>query len=123
LARWNVNVAQDIIVDPKKSNNGQDVVVYAFTQHPVTKSIIGSGLHTDLPRPISRIKPPSQTTPDEIRVTELAYSSSDSFLRGSPNMVRPYPMVVAIEKNTAKGVVSERGASRILVVGDTITFA
>jgi len=44
-------------------------------------------------------------------------------VKGAPAEHHPFPLIVAVEKGAIKGVVTERGTTRILVVGDSIFLA
>jgi hypothetical protein len=125
LAKWNVRVTHSMVLDPAlaidSEKTGTAFGVTNFTPHDITKPLIGSQLNVVLPRPIGRIKAPSQTAADEPQVTELAFSSATSQLKDSPTTApRAYPLMVAVEKAAAKGVVTERGTTRMLIVGDSI---
>jgi hypothetical protein len=102
--------------------NGSAFAATNFAPHDVTKSLMGAELDFLLPRPVERIKAPSPTGTDETQVTELVFSSAKSRLRVGKDKPAPepaaYPLMVAVEKGTAKGVVTERGTTRMLVVGD-----
>jgi ABC-2 type transport system permease protein len=122
LEKWNVRVSHGTVLDPSQGNDekGQMFGVSTLTMHDVMKPILGKQLEIVVPRPIGRIKQPSQSSADEPLVTELAYSSTNSVLQGSPVTERgQYPLMVAIEKSAPKGVVTaERGATRMLITGD-----
>jgi hypothetical protein len=114
-------VAHGTVLDPTQGSDekGQFFGVSTLTLHDVMKPLLGKQLEIVMPRPIGRIKAPSQSG-DEPKVTELAYSSTNSVLAGRPNAERlPYPLMVAVEKGAPKGVVTdERGATRMLITGD-----
>src|SRR5208282_3850361 len=121
LARWGVNVGFDWVQDLQNtaSTDGKDVIVSSFSQHPVVNPLIGSRLYLVLPRPISRVdwKNPPASAP---QVDELAFTSPASTLPGEPgDPPRAYPLMVAVEQKPVAGVANSRGASRILVVGDS----
>jgi hypothetical protein len=124
FAKWNVRVTHSMVLDPELSG-GADQLGSAFlatnlAPHELTKSLMGSAIEFVLPRPIQRIKAPSQTAADEPQVTELAFSSVHSHLKDIPNSEpRAYPLMVAVEKAAAKGVVTERGTTRMIIAGDS----
>jgi hypothetical protein len=125
FAKWNVRVTHGLVLDPDlyvgADQLGSAFLVTNLAPHELTKSLMGSAIEFVLPRPIGRIKAPSQTAADEPQVTELAFSSVHSHLKDSPNNeLRPYPLMVAVEKAAAKGVVTERGTTRMLIAGDSI---
>lgn len=123
LAKWNVRVTHGTVRDPNRAidEKGSAFTVTNFVPHDVTKPIIGSQLEIVLPRPIERLKAPSQTVADEPQVTELAFSTANSTLADNPSgESRAYPLMVAVEKAAPKGVVSERGTTRMLITGDSL---
>lgn len=122
LEKWNVRVTHSTVLDP---THGQDEKgwyfgVSALTVHDVMKPLLGKQLEMVLPRPIGRIKAQSQSGADEPQVIELAYSSTNSVIRGDTTGQRgQFPLMVAVEKSAPKGVVTdERGATRMLITGD-----
>jgi hypothetical protein len=121
LANWGVKVANGIIADTNNSYSGSDVIVSAFGRNPTVNPLTGSSLEMVLPREISKIDS-SAPVGDGSKVEEIAFSGSESFLRGhdSTSERRALPLMVAVEKNGVKGVVSERGSMRMLVIGDSI---
>jgi hypothetical protein len=126
LAKWNVRVTHSIVLDPSRAidpnNTGSafSVTNYGAPPHDMMKPLVGSPLETVLPRPIERIKAPSQASAEEPQVTELAFSSAKSILSDNVEAnPRSYPLMAAVEKGAAKGVVTERGTTRMLIVGDS----
>jgi hypothetical protein len=122
LEKWNVRVTHGAVSDPKYATDetGLTFAVSALNVHDVTKPIIGRQLIILTPRPIAPVKTPPQSATDEPQVTELAYSSTNSVLQGSPvTERRQFPLMVAVEKSAPKGVVTnERGTTRMLITGD-----
>ncbi len=124
LAKWNVRVTHSTVLDPANSvandEKGRVFGVSALTLHDVMKPILGKELEIVMPRPIERIKAPSQSGADEPVVTELAFSGTNSILDGVQNPERhSHPLMVAVEKGVPKGVVTERGTTRMLITGDS----
>jgi ABC-2 type transport system permease protein len=123
LAKWNVRVTHSTVHDPDYGigNGSAAFSVAALTLHDVMKPVLGLQLEIVLPRPIERIKVPSMNGADEPQVTELAFSSTNSVLGDNPSAERrSYPLMVAVEKGVPKGVATERGATRMLIAGDSI---
>jgi gliding motility-associatede transport system auxiliary component len=122
LQRWGLNVSFDYVQDPQHTITGDDLRITSYGKHPIVESLAGNDLSLQmiLPRPISptdRQPPP----PDAPEVTELAFSSADSTLAGDPSAApRGYPLMAAVEQKNAAGVVNPRGATRIVVAGDSI---
>ena len=123
LAKWNVRVTHSVVRDLDRAieNTGSAISVTNFAFHDVVKTLHDSQLEIILPRPIERIKAPSQAATDEAQVTELAFSSAHSTLADNPTGdPRAYPLMVAVERGAAKGVVTERGTTRMLITGDSL---
>jgi len=125
LEKWNVRVGHATVQDIKNATDetGASFSVSALTLHDVMKPILGRPLVMLVPRPIERIKAPTPSAADEPQVTELAFSSTNSVLTNSLDIVptgpRAYSLMVAVEKSAPKGVVTdERGATRMLIAGD-----
>jgi len=120
LQRWGVNVVADFVKDLKSTVTGDDVVVRRFSQHPVVNPLTQLSLQMVRPRPVGRVdwqNPPAGAP----QVDELAFSSPDSVLEGDPtSSPRSYPLMVAVEQKSVAGVVSPRGNTRVIVVGDSI---
>jgi len=123
LAKWNVRVTHETVRDRENATDqsGDWFGVGALTVHDVMKPILGKQLEMVLPRPIERIQAPASPGADEPLVTELAFSGTNSVLVGAPTAApRGYPLMVAVEKGVPKGVATERGATRMLITGDSM---
>jgi len=128
-SRWNVMVRPEIVQDPQNSLNalratpGTDVAIGAFSEHPITKPLIGYNLDLILPRPVSPITPPEDST-DAPKVSVLfATQPTATLLRQAQVKPRAYPLAVAVERPAITGVVTGRGATRLVVVGDSLFLA
>jgi ABC-2 type transport system permease protein len=121
LANWGVDVSTNIVVDPERfSSPGVDVIVESFSSsHPIVTPLLDSKLQLILPRAISKLRSRSQPV-DAPQAEEIAFSGPKSFIKSNPNDRHPFPLMVAVEKGAIKGVVTEKGTARILVVGDSI---
>jgi hypothetical protein len=121
LAKWGVSVSHSIIVDPNfsYSETKADIIVSRYaTNSPVMRPLAGASLEIVLPRSINRIDPPQGAT-DVPQVTELAFTSSEAVATNS-SLPPPYSLMVTVEKNRPKGVVADRGATRMLIAGDAL---
>jgi hypothetical protein len=120
LQQWGVSVAADFVKDLKSTVTGDDVVVRAFSQHPVVNPLAQLSLQMVRPRPVGRVawqNPPAGAP----QVDEIAFSSPDSVLEGDPaEPPRSYPLIVAVEQKPVAGVANPRGNTRLLVAGDSI---
>jgi hypothetical protein len=124
LGKWGVAVGNNVVVDPEHSQFGSDVIVSAFTanKHPVTNPLLGGGLYLVQPRTISKLSIENPIA-DAPKVEELAFSGQNSFLLGEPGRKRLFPLMAAVEHSGVKGVITERGHTRMLVVGDSVFLA
>ena len=124
LAKWGVNVTTGIVKDPDNSSppEGLDVIAFNFrVKHPLVNALLGSRLQMILPREVDALDLSAQ--PDSgIKAEEIVYSGPRSVLSNGGMTQRPgvKPLIVAVEKSAAKGVAAERGATRILVTGDSL---
>jgi hypothetical protein len=123
LAKWGVGVGNNIVVDREHSDSesGMDIIVSAFSKHPLVSPLLGSGIYMVRPRTISRLNPRSQAA-DAPKVDELAGSGTNSFLLGDTEHRQAFPLMAAVEKGAIKGVTTERGTTRMLVIGDSQIF-
>ena len=121
LQRWGINVIPDIVKDWDNSlNNGQDLKVRKFGQHPVVDPLVQLALQMILPRPVEAIKRPNAPA-NAPQVEELAFSGEQSTLAGdSTAPPRSYPLIAAVEHKPVAGVANPRGTTRIIVAGDSI---
>ncbi len=120
LQKWGVNVAADYVKDPQNTQDGQDVVVRKYSQHPVVNPITGNALQMILPRPIGKMNgenPPANAP----KADEIAFSSASSTLAGDVSApARSYPLVAAIEQKPIAGAANPRGNARLIVAGDSL---
>lgn len=122
LAKWGVWVGNDIIrEDRKHSQFGNDVVVSAFGLHPVVCPLLSSGLHMSQPRLVGLLNTRRQPA-DDLHAEIIATSSSGATLVGDEGHGKFLPLMVAVEKGI-KGVVTDKGPTRIVVAGDSFFLA
>jgi hypothetical protein len=123
LADWGVEVGRNRIKDlsSSASGSGLDLVITRFNrQHPLVSPLLGESLQLILPCSIRKIEP-GKEAPNAPKVEELAFTSEKAVINDSPLPAgSPVPLMVAVEKANAKGAATERGSTRILVVGDSI---
>lgn len=129
LEKWRVLATDDIVSDPQNSIKsikvapGEDVTVGTYYKHPAVLALSGSYLNLFKPRAIG-IVPPKENATDAPKVEPLFFSAGSSKLTTRPNVKpSPYPLAVAVEKNAVRGVVTGRGNTRMIVVGDSFFFA
>ncbi len=128
--RWNVLVKPDIVQDPVHSLNtlrsapGRDIVIGAFSsQHPAVKSLLGYNIDLILPRPVVPVVP-RESSADAPKVTRLFETEATATLVRNPKAAPTnYTLAVAVERSAVSGVVTGRGATRMVVVGDSFFLA
>ncbi len=123
LAKWGVDVGTQVIEDPDHFvSSRRDMVVTSFNQkHSLVNPLLGSGLYLTMPRTVARLKsaaPPA----DAPRVEELALTGPRA-QAGHAGRPQAFPLIVAVEKGAIQGVLTERGATRIVVAGDSFFLA
>ena len=128
LANWDITAAPNLVVDRDHSMDGKSVVPVDLGRHPIVSSLYGSQVYLTLPRSVSRAKS-GGAREDAIKVEELLVTSARSaaaseFQRGLPvdgswDRRGSFPLMVAAEKGAAPGVATERGATRLVVAGDS----
>ena len=121
LAKWGVDVGQNAVKDPDNTAKGLDVIVSDFGngKHPVVNSLIQSAIHLSLPRTVGQLRLQAEAA-DAPRVEEIAFSGPRATVAGGLDRKPPFPLVVAVEKGALKDVIAERGATRMIVVGDSL---
>jgi hypothetical protein len=119
LARWGVNVVSDVVQDLKNTRSGEDVIIFTFTNHPAVNPLTGLALQLDSPRPVEAVDL-KKTPADAPRVDALVSSGPQSTLVRDPAAApRSYPLMVAVEQKAVPGVANPRGATRMIVAGDS----
>ena len=121
LAKWGVDVGHNALTDPDNTTKGTDVIVTLFGngKHPVVNSLLQSAIHVSLPRSVGQLKMRAEAA-DAPRVEEIAFTGPRATVTGSLDRKPPFPIMVAVEKGAIKNVIAERGATRIIVVGDSL---
>jgi hypothetical protein len=122
LAKWGVAVGANVVVDPEHcpspSGESDELIVSAFSLHPVVNPLLGYGIDLIKPRTIGELKGRPQSA-DAPQVRELMKSGQNSFLDGQRTNKQAFPLAVAVEKGAIKGVITERGTTRMVVIGDS----
>jgi len=122
LAGWGVDVGRSTVSDLKNSVRGSDIKVFDFgaRPHPIVNPLTGLALHMILPRSVARLEvgnPPA----DAPRVEEIAFTGSDATAGGGDvRGPKRFSLAVAVEKGRVPGVITDRGSTRIVAVGDSV---
>ena len=129
MNKWGVEVGDDAIIDKENSQAGGGALLTSrFGAHPIVKGLLRSRLLLVLPRSIAK-RPGGLSTAEAARVEELAFSGPQSWAATdfSAGSVRLRPtdrkgaasLMVAVERGSVKGVSAARGATRLVVTGDS----
>ena len=121
LAKWGVDVGHNAVTDPDNAVKELDVIVTSFGngKHPVVNSLLQSAIHLSMPRTVGQLKLRAEAA-DAPRVEEIAFSGPRAFSTGDLLHKPPFPLMVAVEKGALRDVITERGATRMIVVGDSL---
>ncbi len=127
--QWGVAVSAGVVADPKNARNtikaavGRDVTVGAFANHPAVKSLENYNLNLLSPRVVGERKT-RETGADAPSVRVLFATEPTATLVNDPTVgPRAYPLAVAVEKQAVPGVVTGRGNTRMIIVGDSYFLA
>jgi hypothetical protein len=135
LAEWGVVVGRNRVNDEEHavSPDKQDMTVSRYGTHRLVRPLLRSQLYLLRPRTISREKTPGRGA-DAPQVEELVFTSEGGRVienfrpDGSPSPssddpIGIKPLMVAVEGGGVRKVSAERGATRIVVAGDSIFLA
>lgn len=135
LTRWGIAVRPSVVSDTQQTTGGSDVLVGEFGSHPVVYPL-AHGHHKVqllLPRTVAKI--PEKFMPaDPPKVEYLLFTSDAGQTKSRIRDGTAYydsridiqgqriPMAAAAEKGGLAGVADNRGATRLVVVGDSFCF-
>lgn len=126
LDNWGVKTGSATVIDNRNAlgdlNSGEFKAV-DFSDHPLVKPLKdgNSALHLVLPRPVGRQETPALA--DAPKAEPIVWSSAAATLEGGGfRAPGRYPLAVAVEKGNVRGVITERGTTRLVVVGDSHLF-
>lgn len=126
LADWGVEVGDDLVMDraQSKSDAPQLLLTGFWGEHPLVRPLHGSRLGLVMPCSI-RPRATASGATDAAKVTELAFTSREGMVvthvrggQGTVDAQGVIPLAVAVEKGAISGVSADRGATRLVVVGD-----
>jgi len=129
LVGWGVLAGHNLILDSSTTLEGRDLIAGRFGSHASVRGLFGTrGVHLMLPRTIDHL-PRAANAPDAAKVEELIFTSEKAvaatdFSSGAPrpgprDRTGPLPVAAAVEKGNLQGVAGDRGATRIVVVGES----
>jgi hypothetical protein len=130
LANWNVDVGMNIVQDQANQKADGDPVVVArnFGSHAITRALLRSSLNFVLPRSVAS-KAIGNVRADAPKATELVYTSVQGVAGrvnekgiGEAERQGAIPMAIAVEKGSIQGVAADKGATRVVVIGSSMSF-
>jgi hypothetical protein len=133
LAGWGVAVGRNVVIDEKNyvNPNKYDLVSSTFGNHPAIRPVYTHQLYLVLPRSISK-DPRAPSGADAPQVEPLLFTSEAgripagiradrTFTPPAANdLVGNVPLMVAVEKGGVRKVITDRGTTRMIVVGDSL---
>ena len=131
LAQYDVEVGTNLVVDIENSPNrsGKEIVPTDLGSHAIVARLHNSRVCLSMPRTIRKSRNPSARSAST-KVDELLFTGPNSIVvtdvrKGMPQ-VNPnldqrgsVPLMVAVERGAVPGVSAERGATRLVVIGDS----
>ena len=131
LLDWGVEVGFNVVTDLPNSNlrDGGDIVASTLGAHVIVKPL---QTPLDLIRPRSvRKKPGTLANADAPNVNELVFTGPEGtvhtdirnglvYANPTTDLRTNVCLAVAVEKGRIRGVTTERGTTRIVVVGDSL---
>ncbi len=127
--KWRVKVGDDAVsdgdtsIDSIKAAPGKDITVAAFSKHQAVNALMGSYLNLYRPRPVD-VDMTRENTADVPKVERLFATTTNATLEGRSEIApRQYSLAVAVEKSAVRGVMTGRGNTRMIIVGDSFFFA
>jgi ABC-2 type transport system permease protein len=128
LGNWGVEVGRAVAWDRANSTMGQDLLVSHFSTHPIAAPLINSGVHMVFPRAMGKAQRSGRRADG---VVELAFTSAkgmavtdirDGVPHPSPTGLQTnVPVAIAVEKGKLQG--TDRGTTRMVVLGDSVGWA
>jgi ABC-type uncharacterized transport system involved in gliding motility auxiliary subunit len=128
LARWELKLSQDVVVDPSLTHTGTELVVTRYGEHDIAKGLAGVQTAFYMPRSIQPVATPHAS--DKPKVTVLVANSekgwaemdlSQSPAQFDPEVDRrgPIPVAVVVERGSADDIELGVKPSCMVVVGDS----
>lgn len=136
LADWGVVVGNDVVIDPQNamSDTKHDFVTANFGTHAIIKPLLhGYQLYSVLPRSVSKDLR-STAGADAPQVEQLVYCGSTGrvitdirrngqMVSSTRDFIGNKSIMVAVEKGGIRNVSADRGTTRIVVTGESVSLA
>ncbi len=126
LGKWGLQVGTVPVTDPPNDFENVGLVVKDFAKHPMVNPLVAndSDIFLVKPLPVGKLVGRSQAA-DAPKVEEIAFSSPSAYTSNFTSNTRQagkLPLLAVVD-GTISGVTTERGATRILAVGDSYFLA
>ncbi|MCD6050388.1 MAG: gliding-associated putative transporter substrate-binding component GldG [Verrucomicrobia bacterium] len=127
MDKWGVALGKDVVFDKPNMQESNVLMIENTGSHPITQS--KDRIYMFYPRSVGRL--PGKAQADSAQVTELLTTGPSGEARTDfrPGVVAPYPseqdrkgvlsLAVAVEKGGLRNVALQRGATRMVVAGDS----
>jgi hypothetical protein len=134
MHRWGVHIGRQEAGDSINTLNKVDVLTRNFASHPITSDLARSDGYLYFPQPrVIRRLPDALRSPEAPRAEHLVTTSTNGYTLSeyrdhawypSPRLdIRgEIPLAVAVEQGGLTGITANRGATRIVVIGDSSMF-
>jgi hypothetical protein len=132
LRDWGVAVGKDVVWDEKNfvNPNKSDLVVATYGTHPIMQPLRNFQLYMVLPRSVKK-EPGAAAGAEAAQVDELAFTSlagrkitdirsGGQFYPAEGDRRGNLPLMVAVERGGLRNVSAARGATRLVVAGDSL---
>jgi len=123
--KWGIGVSSYVVTDRAHaiSQDETDIMVGAFSRHPAVIGLINFNLNLQSPR-IAGALPVRDDLAHAPKVEVLFETANTATVKGNAKIApRAFPLAVALEKKPVAGVVTGRGITRMIVVGDSYFLA
>lgn len=128
LGHWGVEVGRNVVYEAPqgKPNDFRQLIVTHFGNHPIVAPLGRSRLLLIVPRSVAPLVKTPQSA-DAPKPVELATTGVDGVAVQPNGRVErqntTVPVIVAVEKGAIQGITADRGAARLVVVGDSYCLA
>lgn len=128
LAGWGLDVGRNFVYEAPQGKAGdvRQLVISHFGSHPISNPLSRSRLLLIVPRSITPRADGPQSA-DAPKVTVVAMTSPDGAASRPGGQLEQQgsqiSLIAAVEKGAIQGIASDRGAARIVVVGDSYFLA
>lgn len=125
LQKWNVDVGFNWVQDTSQAEAGEQAIILTsnYGAHPIVRPLLRSSLKIITPRSIAQRRGPSSA--DAPKAVELFSTSENgrviirTRLGFQQERTGVIPLAVAVERGAIPGVSEDRGATRLVVTGDS----